>query len=233
MQKHTFFWMSKHVFDDIFCQRKFVKYQIEVKTPLLTKNVNKLPRLFSPFSLSKTCWDIRYFSDFFQKSCFVKLLMSFLRLKIKLRKLIFCCCFPRVIIRTLIVQYRLKIGWIDWILATFNLLNCLIINFAVQNKNGTSRSTAERKRKFFQRRGTSSAPNSSNDNSFEQSYKNRSVSANVPQSDHFHHGSGKVVSRALEEALRTSAILGNFPSIFGVQFDLRFRNVWKLLKMST
>ena len=140
--------------------------------------------------------------------------------------------FLRVIIRTLIVQYRLKIGWIDWILATFNLLNCLIINFAVQNKNGTSRSTAERKRKFFQRRGTSSAPNSSNDNSFEQSYKNRSVSANVPQSDHFHHGSGKVVSRALEEALRTSAILGNFPSIFGVQFDLRFHNVWKLLKMS-
>ena len=89
MQKHTFFSMSKHVFDDIFCQRKFVKYQIEVKTPLLTKNVNKLPRLFSPFLR----WDIRYFSDFFQKSCFVNLLMSFLRLKIKLRKLIFCCCF--------------------------------------------------------------------------------------------------------------------------------------------
>ena len=159
--------------------------------------------------------------------------MSFLAPKNKTEKTdLLLLFFPRVIIRTLIVQYRLKIGWIDWILATFNLLNCLIINFAVQNKNGTSRSTAERKRKFFQRRGTSSAPNSSNDNSFEQSYKNRSVSANVPQSDHFHHGSGKVVSRALEEALRTSAILGNFPSIFGAQFDLRFRNVWKLLKMS-
>ena len=92
-------------------------------------------------------------------------------------------------------------------------LRDLIINLTIQQcnvKNGTSRPppTAERKRKFFQRRGTSSAPNSSNDNSFEQSYKNRSVSANVPTD-----GTGKVVSRALEEALRTSAILGEFSKI--------------------
>lgn len=61
-----------------------------------------------------------------------------------------------------------------------------------QNTTKSSRLSADRKRKFFQRKGTSSAPNSSQ------------------ESDHYsrNNNNESVVSRALEEALRTSTILG-------------------------
>ena len=85
--------------------------------------------------------------------------------------------------------------------------------------NGAA-NAADRKRKFFQRKNTNSAPNSSNENSFDHSGSpstsssnfltatktTRSISASSPRGSSCF--SDSAVSRALEEALRTTAILG-------------------------